>query len=143
MSGSIRTAVLGILAGTAASAPLACASATLSPASVSVWRSPAYAGSTRRTPQAYVDSLNGGRRTRSAPVGIDPLAHRALDLRRSNRIYILVLERRYKRWLLLDPRVATQPAASSSFGRNTGPSAVVLRAWPRGTAANSTWLIQN
>jgi hypothetical protein len=31
-------------------------------------------------------------------------------------------------------------AASPSSDRNAGPGTVVLRAWPRSTATNSTWL---
>ena len=58
MTGSIRTAVLGMLAGAAASAPLALSLGhPRSSVALGVAIGIAYAVSTRRTPQAYVDNL--------------------------------------------------------------------------------------
>ena len=37
------------------------------------------------------------------------------------------------------PRAAS-PSSGRNSGQNSGPCTVVLRAWPRSTAANSTWL---
>ena len=58
MTGSIRTAVLGMLAGAAASAPLALSLGDpRSGVTLGMAIGIAYAVSTRRTPQAYVDNL--------------------------------------------------------------------------------------
>jgi len=58
MTGSIRTAVLGMLAGVAASAPLALSLGhPRSSVALGMAIGIAYAVSTRRTPQAYVDNL--------------------------------------------------------------------------------------
>ena len=58
MTGSIRTAVLGMLAGAAASAPLALSLGhPRSSVALGMAIGIAYAVSTRRTPQAYVDNL--------------------------------------------------------------------------------------
>ena len=60
MTGSIRTAVLGMLAGAAASAPLALSLGhPRSGVALGMAIGIAYAVSTRRTPQAYVDNLMG------------------------------------------------------------------------------------
>src|SRR5215469_1636751 len=61
MTGSIRTAVLGVLAGAAASAPLAlCLGHPRASVAFGLVIGIAYAASTRRTPQAYVDNLMAG-----------------------------------------------------------------------------------
>src|SRR6266403_1259611 len=58
MDGSIRTAVLGMLAGAAASAPLALSLGhPRSSVALGMAIGIAYAVGTRRTPQAYVDNL--------------------------------------------------------------------------------------
>src|SRR6267378_1042853 len=58
MTGNIRTAVLGMLAGAAASAPLALSLGhPRSSVALGMAIGIAYAVSTRRTPQAYVDNL--------------------------------------------------------------------------------------
>src|SRR6516165_8237603 len=61
MTTSIRTALLGILAGAAASAPLAlCLGHPLTSVALGMAIGIAYAVSNRRTPQAYVDNLMAG-----------------------------------------------------------------------------------
>ncbi|MBV8173541.1 MAG: hypothetical protein JO151_03130 [Verrucomicrobia bacterium] len=62
MTTSIRTAVLGVLAGAAASTPLAlCLGHPRASVAFGLAIGIAYAASTRRTPQAYVDnSMAGG-----------------------------------------------------------------------------------
>src|SRR5215469_13187494 len=61
MTTSIRTALLGILAGAAASAPLAlCLGHPRASVAFGLAIGIAYAASTRRTPQAYVDNLMAG-----------------------------------------------------------------------------------
>ena len=61
MTGSIRTAVLGMLAGAAANAPLAlCLGHPRTSAALGMAIGIAYVANTRRTPQAYVDDLMAG-----------------------------------------------------------------------------------
>ena len=61
MTTRIRTAVLGVLAGAAASAPLAlCLGHPRASVAFGLAIGIAYAASTRRTPQAYVDNLMAG-----------------------------------------------------------------------------------
>ena len=61
MTNRIRTAVLGVLAGAAASAPLAlCLGHPLTSVALGMAIGIAYAVSNRRTPQAYVDNLMAG-----------------------------------------------------------------------------------
>src|SRR6516225_9569748 len=61
MTTRIRTAVLGVLAGAAASLPLAlCLGHPLAGIAFGLAIGLAYAASTRRTPQAYVDNLMAG-----------------------------------------------------------------------------------